>query len=131
MCQIHHSQSNVEVCEAVIKDRLYLFTISSRDDKTFRVIIPSFPKNITRSVRVPTQMFICPRPSFSAKRQYPTLNFACPLGLRTPLPRQSQRLWLTCDHRQNFCLLSFKEPTEFGNSSCLLYPFLGQLSPEL
>ena len=35
--QIHHSQSQVEVCEAVIKDRLYLFTDSSHDDDNIQM----------------------------------------------------------------------------------------------
>ena len=35
--QNHHSQSQVEVCEAVIKDRLYLFTDSLHDDDNIQV----------------------------------------------------------------------------------------------
>ena len=35
--QIHHSQSQVDVFEAVIKDRLYLFTDSLHDDDNIQI----------------------------------------------------------------------------------------------
>ena len=35
--QIHHSHSQVKVCEAVIKDRLHLFTDSSHDDDNIQI----------------------------------------------------------------------------------------------
>ena len=93
-----------EVCEAVIKDRLYLFTVSSHDDNSIQSDHPLFSKE-HHSISSSSNPDVHLSSSIvSAKCQYPTLNFACPLGLRTPLPRQSQRLWLTRDHRQDFFL---------------------------
>ena len=104
MWQIHHSQSHVEVCEAVIKDRLYLFTVSSHDDNNIQSDHSLFSKE-HHSISSSSNPDVHLSSSIvSAKCQYPTLNFACHLGLRTPLPRQSQRLWLTRDHRQDFFL---------------------------
>ena len=91
---------------------------------TFRVIIPSFPKNITQSVRVPTS---CSFVLINRFRQLSTsqIELNLPCGLRIPLPKQSQRLYLKCDHRQDL----YKESTLFGNSGCLLSLVLGQVSP--
>ena len=58
--QINHSQSQVEVCEAVIKDRLYLFTDSSHDDDNIQT-------DHSRDLSI-----------VPANCQFPTLNFACP-----------------------------------------------------
>ena len=104
MCQIHRSQTRVDVCEAVLKDRLYLFTASSHDDNNIQSDHSfSLSSKEHHSISSSSNPGVHLSSSiFSAKRRYPTLNFAGPLGLRTPLPRRSQRLWLTRDHRQVF-----------------------------
>ena len=61
MCQIHHFQSHVEVCEAVIKDRLYLFTDSSHDGHNIQSDHSLRSKEHHSISSSSNQMFICPR----------------------------------------------------------------------
>ena len=110
MCQIHHSQSHVEVFEAVIKDRLYLFTRS----------FPLFQRTSLDQFEFQPDVHLSSS-IVSAKCQYPTLNFACPLGLRTPLPRQSQRLWFTRDHRQDCFFFFFLSRNQLSLEILVVY----------